>query len=58
VPRYELAELYMILGGIPYYLNLLDERLSLAQNIDRLLFNPNGSEDGSNGFRLSSNALR
>ena len=40
--RYELAELYMILGGIPYYLNLLDERLSLAQNIDRLLFNPNG----------------
>ena len=22
--RYELAELYMILGGIPYYLNLLD----------------------------------
>ena len=40
--RYEMAELYMILGGIPYYLNLLDERLSLAQNIDRILFNPNG----------------
>ncbi len=33
----------MILGGIPYYLNLLDERLSLAQNIDRLLFNPEWS---------------
>lgn len=41
--RYEMAELYMILGGIPYYLDLLDERLSLAQNIDRLLFNPNGA---------------
>lgn len=40
--RYEVAEAYMILGGIPYYLNLLDSRLSLAQNIDRLLFNPNG----------------
>lgn len=40
--RYETAELYMILGGIPYYLSLLDERLSVAQNIDRLLFNPNG----------------
>lgn len=40
--RYELAELYMIMGGIPYYLCLLDERLSLAQNVDRLLFNPNG----------------
>ena len=40
--RYEVAEAYMILGGIPYYLNMLDNRLSLAQNIDRLLFNPNG----------------
>lgn len=40
--RYETAEVYMILGGIPYYLYLLDERLSVAQNIDRLLFNPNG----------------
>lgn len=40
--RYETAELYMILGGIPYYLSLLDERLGVAQNIDRLLFNPNG----------------
>lgn len=40
--RYEVAEVYMILGGIPYYLSLLDNRLSLAQNIDRLLFNPNG----------------
>ncbi len=40
--RYETAEAYMILGGIPYYLNLLDARLSLTQNVDRLLFNPNG----------------
>ena len=40
--HYETAEAYMILGGIPYYLHLLDSRLSLTQNIDRLLFNPNG----------------
>ena len=40
--RYETAEAYMIMGGIPYYLNLLDSRLSLTQNVDRLLFNPNG----------------
>ena len=40
--RYEVAEAYMILGGIPYYLDMLDNRLSLSQNIDRLLFNPNG----------------
>jgi len=34
----DIAETYMILGGIPYYLNLLDRSLSLAQNIDRLFF--------------------
>lgn len=39
---YEIAELYMIMGGIPYYLEKIDSRLSLSQNIDRLLFNPDG----------------
>lgn len=33
-----IAECYMILGGIPYYLKMLDKRLSLAQNIDRLFY--------------------
>lgn len=33
-----IAECYMILGGIPYYLHLLDKNRSLAQNIDRLFF--------------------
>ena len=33
-----IAECYMILGGIPYYLQQLDNSLSLAQNIDRLFF--------------------
>jgi hypothetical protein len=28
----------MILGGVPYYLSLLDPQLSLVQNIDRLFF--------------------
>lgn len=40
--RYDIAVNYMIMGGIPYYLDMLDERLSLAQNIDELLFRPNG----------------
>ena len=35
---YDLAECYMVFGGIPYYLDAMDERLSLAQNIDRLFF--------------------
>ena len=33
-----VADCYMILGGIPYYLHLMDKSLSLAQNIDRLFF--------------------
>ena len=40
--RHEISEAYMIMGGIPYYLKMIDPRLSLAQNIDRLMFNPNG----------------
>lgn len=38
--RYNLTQAYMILGGIPYYLDCFDPSLSLAQNIDRLFFNP------------------
>ena len=33
-----IAECYMALGGIPYYLKMLDKRFSLAQNMDRLFF--------------------
>ncbi len=40
--RYQLIELYMAMGGIPYYLDSVNVRLSAAQNIDRLFFNPNG----------------
>lgn len=40
--RYETAECYMIFGGIPYYLNLLDADKSLSQNVDALLFDKQG----------------
>ena len=40
--RYQIAECYMIMGGIPYYLNLLSNRLSLSQNIDRMFFQERG----------------
>ena len=39
--RQMIVEAYMMLGGIPYYLSLLDRRESLAQNIDRLYFRKN-----------------
>jgi len=41
--RYEVAQAYMIFGGIPFYMNYLNPAYSLAQNIDRLFFN-NGSQ--------------
>jgi AAA+ ATPase superfamily predicted ATPase len=41
--RTELLEAYMILGGIPFYLSLLEKRFSLAQNIDRLCFAEGGT---------------
>ncbi len=40
--RDKIIESYMIFGGIPYYLNLYDRRLSLAQNVDRLVFDEKG----------------
>ena len=40
--RAEIAEAYMIFGGIPYYWSLLRNDLSLAQNIDDLLFAADG----------------
>ncbi len=40
--RYQTLECYMILGGTPYYLNMLRPDLSLSQNIDRLFFSENG----------------
>lgn len=38
----ELAELYMVFGGVPYYYSLMRKSLSVAQNIDQLIFSANG----------------
>lgn len=36
--RYQILELYMILGGIPYYLDMLEKGLPFSRNIDNLFF--------------------
>ena len=36
--RYQIAECYMILGGTPLYLQMLERDLSLTQNVDKLFF--------------------
>lgn len=39
--RYTILQCYMAMGGVPYYMNLLNPQQSLAQNIDRLYFAKN-----------------
>ena len=41
--RKNIVESYMIFGGIPFYLNMFDKGLSLAQNVDKLCFAKNGT---------------
>ena len=36
--RMDMAECYMIMGGMPYYLNLLSPSMDFRQNIDELFF--------------------
>lgn len=36
--QHQMLESYMIFGGIPFYLRMMDASLSLHQNIDRLCF--------------------
>lgn len=36
--RMQVLETYMIMGGIPYYLDMLESGLPLSRNIDRLFF--------------------
>ena len=41
--RKSIVEGYMIFGGIPFYLNMFDRKLSLAQNVDNLCFTKTGA---------------
>lgn len=39
--RYQIVECYMVFGGVPFYLSMLNSEESLAQNIDQLFFKKN-----------------
>jgi AAA+ ATPase superfamily predicted ATPase len=39
--RYSVMQCYMAMGGVPFYMSLLDPTQSLAQNLDRLFFSKN-----------------
>jgi hypothetical protein len=40
--RKQLLEAYMVFGGVPYYWSLLQKGASVTQEIDRLIFSPDG----------------
>lgn len=40
--RYDITQCNMIFGGVPYYLSLFARDMSLAQNVDALVFNRKG----------------
>ncbi len=40
--RYQVVLLYMVMGGIPFYLEQVDPQESAAQNINRLCFSSDG----------------
>jgi len=40
--RYQIIQLYMAVGGIPYYLDAVQSHLSVPQNIQKLLFDKSG----------------
>lgn len=39
--RYDILQFYMLTGGVPFYLSMLDPKQSVAQNIDNLCFTKN-----------------
>jgi len=41
--RYDILQLYMTTGGVPYYLDLVRKGESVAQFVDRTCFDPQGS---------------
>ena len=43
IDRKSIVESYMIFGGIPFYLNMFEKGLSLAQNVDKLCFAKNSA---------------
>lgn len=55
--RYQMAEAYMIFGGIPYYLSLMQPQLSLYQNVDEMYFSQ-GSELGGEFANLYRSLYR
>jgi predicted AAA+ superfamily ATPase len=44
--RYQLLKLYMMMGGVPAYLNAVERGKSVAQNIETICFSKDGALTG------------
>ncbi len=44
--RYQLLQLYMVMGGVPAYLNAIEKGKSAAQNIEKICFGKDGMLNG------------
>jgi AAA+ ATPase superfamily predicted ATPase len=53
--RYQIVQLYMALGGIPFYWDEIEKGKSAAQNIEDICFTPNGLL--RNEFNIVFNSL-
>lgn len=42
IDRYSIVQLYMVMGGVPFYLDAVSEQESAMQNIERICFSRNG----------------
>ena len=52
--RRQIAESYMVFGGVPYYLRLLSPRYSIHQDIERLIFAPGGQLQDEHHYLFAS----
>lgn len=52
--RYQVLEAYMIMGGVPYYLDMLDRSLPFAANVDALFFQAGAPLRGEYDFLYRS----
>jgi uncharacterized protein len=42
IDRYSIVQLFMVMGGVPFYLDAVSEQESAMQNIERICFSRNG----------------
>ena len=52
--RYDIARIYMMLGGIPYYLNFLKPKMSVGKNLDNIFYT---SKDLDGEFSVLFNSV-